>query len=80
MTTTFFDSIIRLRFRKIIVARKEFYGTNKPLKIWDVNVNNIIISKLTETKSNSKCLIGYLNEVSFNITQSFDVTQNEWIC
>ena len=30
----------------------------KPIKIWDVNVDNIVISKLIETKTNSKYLIG----------------------
>ena len=32
----------------------------KPIKIWDVNVDNII-SKLGQTKTNSKYLIGYLD-------------------
>ena len=32
----------------------------KTLKIWDVNVDNIVISKLVKTKTNSKYLIGYL--------------------
>ena len=35
----------------------------EPIKSLDVNVNNINISKLVETKSNSKYLIGYLDEV-----------------
>ena len=35
----------------------------KTIKIWDVDVNNIVISKLVETKSNSKYLIGYLSKV-----------------
>ena len=30
----------------------------KPIKIWDVNAGNIVISKLIETKTNSKDLIG----------------------
>ena len=30
----------------------------KTIKIWDVNVDNIVLSKLTETKTNSKYLIG----------------------
>ena len=33
------------------------------MKIWDVNVDNIIISKLAKTKTNSKYLIGYLDNV-----------------
>ena len=35
-----------------------FYAAKKPVKIWDVNVDNIIIWKLLETKRNSKYLIG----------------------
>ena len=34
----------------------------RPIKIWDVNVDNIVISKLVKTKTNSKYLIGYLNK------------------
>ena len=34
----------------------------RPIKIWDVNVDNIVISKLVKTKTNSKCLIGYLDK------------------
>ena len=33
------------------------------MNIWDVNIDNIVISKLIETKTNSKYLIGYLNKV-----------------
>ena len=51
-----------LRFRKTIVAKQEFNDAKKPIKIWDVHVNNIFISKLVETKNNSRYLAGYLNE------------------
>ena len=34
----------------------------KPIKIWDVKVDNIVISKLIEIKVNSKYLIGYLDK------------------
>ena len=40
-----------LRFNKKKEAKEEF---KKPIKIWDVNVDNIIISKLLETQNNSK--------------------------
>ena len=36
----------------------------KTPKIWDVDVDDIVISKLIETKRNFKCLIGYLDEVT----------------
>ena len=52
-----------LRFGKIKVAKEKFYGAKKPIKIWDVNVDNIVISKLIERNNNSKYLIGYLDEV-----------------
>ena len=35
----------------------------KPLKNLNVDVDNIIILKLIETKNNSKYLIGYLDDV-----------------
>ena len=33
------------------------------INIWDVNVDNIVISKLAEAKPNSKYLIRYLDKV-----------------
>ena len=32
------------------------------MKIWDVNVDNMVISRLFKTKTNSKYLIGYLDK------------------
>ena len=46
---------------KVAGEKKEFYGAKKPIKIRDVDIDNI--SKLIETKNNSKYLIGYLEEV-----------------
>ena len=34
-----------LRFSKAKVAKEHFYGAKKPIKIRDVNVDNIVISK-----------------------------------
>ena len=34
----------------------------KPIKVWDVNVDNIVISKLIKTKTNSQDLIRYLDK------------------
>ena len=45
---------------------KKFYYAKKKkikIKIWDVGVNNTVISKLIETKNTSKYLIAYLDEV-----------------
>ena len=52
-----------LRFDKIKVAKEEFCSAKKSINIWDVDVNNIVISKLIEMKNNSKHFIGYLDEV-----------------
>ena len=59
-----------LRFFWSKVAKEEFYNAKIPIKIWDVNVNNIIISKLVETKNNFKYFIGYLYSYK---TISFDI-------
>ena len=47
-----------LRFGETKIAKEKFYATKKPIKIWDVNVENIVISKLIEAKTNSKYLNG----------------------
>ena len=47
-----------LRFWEKEIAKEKIYAAKKPIKNWDVNVDNIIISKLIETKTNSKYLIG----------------------
>ena len=36
----------------------------KPMKIWDVNFDKIVISKLIQTKPNSKYLIEYLGKAA----------------
>ena len=35
------------------------YAVKKPIKNWGVNIDEIVISKLIKTKTNSKYLIGY---------------------
>ena len=47
-----------LRFGETKVTKEKFYAAKKPIKIWNVNVDNIVISKLVKTKTNSKYLIG----------------------
>ena len=47
-----------LRFGEAKVTKEMFYAEKEPTKIWDVNVDNIVISKLVKTKTNSKYLIG----------------------
>ena len=33
-----------LRFGKTKVTKEDFHATKKPIKVWDVNVDNIVIS------------------------------------
>ena len=48
-----------LRLGETKVIKETFYVAKEPM-ISDANVDNIIISKVVETKTNSKYLIGYL--------------------
>ena len=59
MATKSFDSVIILIFVQTRVAKEKFYGARKPIKIWYVDVNDIVISKLFKMKINSKYLTGY---------------------
>ena len=52
-----------LRFREAKVAKEKLYVVRTPIHILDVNFDNTIISKLLETKTNFKYLIGYLDNV-----------------
>ena len=47
-----------VRFGEREIAKETFDAVKKPIKIWDVNVDNMVILKLIETKTNSKYLIG----------------------
>ena len=47
-----------VRFVEKEIAKEHFYVAKRPINIWDVNVDNIVISKLIETKTSSKYLIG----------------------
>ena len=51
-----------LTFFQTKVAKEEFYGARKPIKIWYGDVNDIVISKLIKTKINSKFLTRYLDD------------------
>ena len=48
-----------LRFGEKKITKEKFYAAKKRIKIWDVNVDNIVLSKLVNTKASSKYLIGY---------------------
>ena len=49
-----------MRCDKIKLAKEEFYGAKRPVKIWDVNIDNTVVLKLVKTKNKSKNLIGYV--------------------
>ena len=48
----FFDNIRMFRYGRTNVEKEKLYGGKKRIKIWNVNVNNIVISKLLGTKNN----------------------------
>ena len=56
-----------LRFGEKKVRKEKFYAAKTHIKILDVNVDDIVISKLVKTKTNSKYLIGY-KTISFDNT------------
>ena len=51
-----------LRFGETKIAKEKFYAAKKTIKIWSVNLDNLVISKLVKTKTNSNYLIGYLDK------------------
>ena len=55
--------MIMLRFgereREREKQQKESFMLQQNYKVWDVNVDKIVMSKLFKTKTNSKYLIGY---------------------
>ena len=53
-----------LKFGETKIAKEKFYATKKPISFWDVNVDNIVISKLIEIKTNSKYFIRYLHKAT----------------
>ena len=42
----------REREREKEIAKEKFYAAKTPIKIWDVNVDNIATSKLVKIKTN----------------------------
>ena len=51
------------RFGKAKIVKRRNLWCKKPIKIWNVDVDNIVVSKVIETKDNSKYLVRYLDEV-----------------
>ena len=52
-----------LRFGETKVAKKKIFMVKKKINVWDVNVDNVVMSQLFKTKTNCKYLIGYLDKV-----------------
>ena len=50
------------RFGETKVTKEQFHAAKNPLKIWNDILDNVVISKLIETKNNFKYLIGYLDK------------------
>ena len=46
-----------LIFGEAKITKERFYGAKKPIEIWDVDADNIVILKLIETKERFECLI-----------------------
>ena len=40
-----------LRFGETKIRKEKSYAAKKPINIWDVNIDHIVISKLIETKN-----------------------------
>ena len=45
-----------MKFVKTEIAKEKFYAPKETIKIWNINVDNIVISKLVTIKTNSKYL------------------------
>ena len=43
-------------------SKRKVLCSKKPVKVWDVHADNIVISKLVKTKTNSRYYIGYLGK------------------
>ena len=49
-----FNSIMMLRSEEKKLAKEKLYGAKKSINIWSVNIDNLVIVKLVQTKTNSK--------------------------
>ena len=66
-----------MRFGETKIAKETFYASKRHVKTWDINVDNLVISKLIKTKTNFKYFTEYLDKVYKTI--SFNNAKNEWI-
>ena len=54
--------MVRFGEREREIAKERFYAAKRSMTIWDVNIDNIVFSKLVKAKTNSKYLIGDLDK------------------
>ena len=54
--------MIMMKLGKTEIAKEQFYVANKPIQIWNINVDTIVTSGLVKAKNTSKYLIRYLDE------------------
>ena len=76
------DSIM-LRSGKTKVGKEEFYCIKNIMKFWDIDVNNIVILNLIETKTNSKAF-GWIfrcyETIRFRCAKTFKEKNNKLMC
>ena len=65
-----------MRFGETKIVKETFYAAKRPVKTWDINVDNLVFSKLIKTKTNFNYFTGYLDKVYKTI--SFNNAKNEW--
>ena len=65
-----------MRIGETKIVKETFYAAKRPVKTWDINVDNLVISKLIKTKTNCNYFTGYLDKVYKTI--SFNNAKNEW--
>ena len=51
-----------LKFGKTTVTKEKIFAAKIPINTWDINIDNTVISKLVETKTNFKYLIECLDK------------------
>ena len=65
-----------LRFGQEKVGKAEFCDVKRLIKIWDIKVENMVISKITEAKNNSKYFIKYSDDAMRPLVL---ILPHEWI-
>ena len=65
-----------LRSGETKIGKDKLYAAKKAINIWSVNIDNIFISKLIRTKTNSKYLIRYLGKVMRPLILTLPTTVN----